>query len=142
VRDGRDSEKPADGTQIELEIFRLDPELRAYFGDRLLEPHEGETDRLSLIRCQRSRIHPPDGLALEQLPDELHEREDQTRDRTADVVWIRIPAGRRPARQARELRAHGLELLDLDVRYPPAGGWPSRCLSTGGLLRGALPSPF
>ena len=40
---------------------------------------------------RRLAFHAPDRLALEQLPEELDEREDQLGDRALDVLWVGVP---------------------------------------------------
>src|SRR5207245_9495926 len=46
---------------------------------------------------QRASLQPPDGLPLEQLPEELHQGQDELRHRPVDVVRIGVPPQRRAA---------------------------------------------
>ena len=63
---------------------------------------------------KRPRVHSPDRLALEQLPDELDEREHQLPDRAPDVFRIGVPARRRRGREPVELLREGTRF-----RVPP-----------------------
>jgi hypothetical protein len=116
--------------EIQVQIFRVETELIAEIADRFFQPHQGQPDRLGLVGAQRPGLHPSNRLPLENLPDELHQREHQFADGTAHVVRIRIPARRRRSRQTIEFRTQVLDLENFDragvsrrsVRRPLAGG--------------------
>src|SRR5262245_11399300 len=73
------SDQLSDRPEIEVEILGLQTELRRDVAQRLLELHERTADVLHFLVSQRSRFHAADRLSLEQLSDELHEREHELR---------------------------------------------------------------
>ena len=50
---------------------------------------------LDLVGIERALIHPPQRLPLQQLPDELDQREHELHHRSADVFRVGVPAARR-----------------------------------------------
>src|SRR5258708_26094023 len=73
------SEEFSDGTEIEIEIFGLNAELRGDVEDRLLELHQRAADLLGLDVGDRVRFHAANRLALEQPADQFDQRQHQLR---------------------------------------------------------------
>src|SRR6186713_1605046 len=84
----------AQGTQVEIQVVGRQLELRRKTGDRFLQPHQRETQRLRLFGAQGARLHPTDRLLFEQLSEKLHQGQHQLRDRALHVFRIRVPACR------------------------------------------------
>src|SRR5688572_7452496 len=100
-------------TQVEIQVLNGNAELRGDVADRFLELHERAPDVFRLVVGQRAGFHAADRLSLEELADELDERQHQLRDRPLHIVGIRIPSGRRAHRRALELAAQFFELCNL-----------------------------
>jgi hypothetical protein len=71
----------------------------------LLELHEGLPEPLDLLVRERSGLHPPERLPLHQLPQQLHEGEDQLREALFDTLRVGVDA-------ARQRRGDPLELVE------------------------------
>src|SRR5688572_25774637 len=101
--EGRWLHQLPDRAEIEIQLFGRDVELLREIQDGFLQAHQRKADRLGLRVRQRSRLHPPDRLTLEQLPNQLHQRQHELQHRLPHVVRIGVPPR----------RARGSDLLDL-----------------------------
>src|SRR5688500_3305403 len=79
------------GSQVEVQILRVQVEALCQLVDSLLELHQGDADALDLFRRQSFFFEAPDGLALHEFADEFDEAQDEFDHRTLDIVRIRIP---------------------------------------------------
>src|SRR5688572_23765201 len=96
----------ADRAKIQVQVLGREVELRGQFADGVLEPHEGEANRLGLRIREGSGFHAANGLSLQQLADRFDQREHELADGPPYIVRIRVPARRGTQRaQALELGA-------------------------------------
>ena len=72
--DAAQRHQPSDRSEIQRQVLRSNPELRPEITNGLFEAHQREPHGFGLLRGQRARVHPPDRLPLQQLPDEFDER--------------------------------------------------------------------
>src|SRR5256885_2687718 len=111
-------EEPPQRAQVEVELVGREAEARGHVAHGLLQPHERHADVLRLLRRQRAALHAPDGLALQELADELHERQHEPRDRLLHVLRVGVPARGERVGLPLELGTQRLELAHLDERPP------------------------
>ena len=78
--------------------------------NRLLQAHERETDGFDFLVGQRTVLHPPDRLTLEQLPDRLDQSQHELQHRAPDIVGIRIPARCMARGDTSDLASNGVDL--------------------------------
>ncbi len=87
----------SDGSEVQIEISRVELEAFCELMDCLLELHQGNSYTLDLLRGQGLFFEAPDRLPLHQLADEFDEAEDELDDRPLHIVGIWIPTQRRGA---------------------------------------------
>src|SRR5439155_13433038 len=63
-------------------------ELVGQLFDLCVERREGVAERSHLVRLERPCRHPPDGLAFEQLREELDEHEDELREAPLELLLV------------------------------------------------------
>lgn len=80
--------------KIEIEFRRIDVELLREIRDCLLQLHQGHADVLGFLVRERLILHPANRLPLENLANQIDERQHQFHHRTADVFRVRVPSGR------------------------------------------------
>src|SRR5947207_2480961 len=62
----------------------------AQAGHGFLERHEGQAEPLDLLVGQVARVDPAQGLALHELAQQLHDREDQAGEAALDVLRVGV----------------------------------------------------
>jgi hypothetical protein len=87
----------SDGSEVEVEVLRVQLETFGELKHRLLELHERNPDVLNLFGREGLFLETPDGLALHQLANELDEAEYQLDDRSLHIFGFGIPPQRRGA---------------------------------------------
>jgi hypothetical protein len=84
--------QPADRAEVEVQLLWVELESSGNLVDRLLQLHQSEADVFDFFRREGFFFEPPDGLALQQFPNEFHEGEDELDDRALHVFGIGIPS--------------------------------------------------
>src|SRR6185436_358831 len=100
-----------DRTQIEVQLLERDVELRREIDDGLLEAHERLPDVLGLVAGQRAGFHPADRLTLEDLADQLDERQHELQHGAPHFFRTRVPPRRLRGRDVLDLLANGFDLF-------------------------------
>jgi len=77
----------------------------------LFEAHESYTHPFYFSVAQRSPLHPPDRLALEQLPKELNERQDELRESRTRTLGIDVDPLGQERTKAIDIAAKGCDLV-------------------------------
>src|SRR6185295_792704 len=122
------SGQAAEWPQIEIQLPGVESEAARELGDRLLQLHQSQAERLDLRGAERAGIHPSQRLTLEELPQKLGQRQHQLADRPLHILRIRIPPPRAAGRrQPGELRPERRQLLraeraDAAVVQAPGSG--------------------
>ena len=95
-------QKPAEGTQVDIEIFsgQAIPALQVRHG--LLQVHEAEPEPLDLGFSEVSLVKPAQRLGFHKLTDQLDYRQHQFEEVPLDRLWIRLE----PLRKAPRLFRH------------------------------------
>src|SRR5262245_6831623 len=86
------SAKTAERAEVQVQLVDAQSETPRELGDRLLQPHQRQPDRLRLLGAQRARVHAANRLLLEQPSQELDQREDELGDGALNVLGTRVPA--------------------------------------------------
>src|SRR5437867_9998973 len=100
------SDEAAERAEVEIEIFGSEAEAAADVADRFFQPHERLSHVLRLRGRERAGLHAADRLALHELPQELHERAPEPRDRALHILGIEI--GRASCRERVEISGVGV----------------------------------
>src|SRR5688572_24504570 len=82
----------SDGTEIEVQIFRVELEAFGELINGLLEFHQGDADVLDFFRGERVFFEASDGLPLHQLANEFDETEHEFDDRPLHILRLWIPS--------------------------------------------------
>src|SRR4029079_17414507 len=72
-------EEVSERTEVEVQIPVFQAELRFEVVHALVELHERLAELVELLVGQRSAFHPAERLALHQLAEKLHERQEEPR---------------------------------------------------------------
>src|SRR5215210_1624246 len=113
------SQERAERAQVEVQIAVLEPELDLELLHPLCELHERLTQALDLLVGERPSLHPPERLALHQLPQQLDERQDELREAALDPLRIGLDPPRQGVLHAVEL---GDEPVQIALRCEDAIG--------------------
>src|SRR5262245_7008863 len=107
------SEEPAEGPQIEVEVLVAQAERGLELVHALVEPHERRAEPLNLLLVEGALLHAPQGLALHQLPQKLHEGEDEAGEPALDGLRVGAHAARE---RVADLLQAAREVLHVAVR--------------------------
>ena len=91
-------EKPAQRSQIKVEILLFEAELSSQPIDFFCLAHQGEAQPLDLFIGERAGVDAPERLAFQYFVQELDKREDKLSKSVFQTVRIQIQAG--PARSS------------------------------------------
>src|SRR3954462_14687028 len=108
--EGLTSEQPAQRSEIEIQILFGESELVSQLGHPAVELHERPAEALLLLVAQPTGIDSPEGLALHDLPQELHDREDELGQPSFEGLGIRIHAPAQHVVDAWQLAREGIEV--------------------------------
>src|SRR5262245_23307884 len=84
----------ANRSKIKIQLLWCNVELFGEIENRLLQLHEREADVLRFVFGERPGFHAPDRLTLEELPDQLDERQHELQHGPSHFLWIRVPSRR------------------------------------------------
>src|SRR6266480_2260447 len=83
-------QKIAQRAEVQVQIALFELEVLGQLLHAAVELHEGLPEPLDLVVGERSGLHPPQCLALHELPQQLNEREDELRQALLDFLRIRV----------------------------------------------------
>src|SRR5688572_6690908 len=104
------SHQPAQWPEVQVEVLVLEAELLLELVHPLLEEHEGLTEALDLLRRERPTVDPPQGLALHELAQQLHERHHELGEALLEAVSVRVDAPAQRRVEAVQLVAEQLQV--------------------------------
>src|SRR4051812_42662916 len=100
---GENSHQIAERSEIEIEVFLLEPEVLSELVHALFELHERLAETLDLLVVEVPHLHAAERLALHQLPQELDQREHELREPALDVLWVGLNPSRQRASRTFEI---------------------------------------
>jgi MFS family permease len=109
----------AEGAEVEVQVLRLEAEVLAQLGHPLLQPHERVAEPFGLLVGDGAVVDAPDGLALHELAEQFHDREDEGGQ----------PAFGRALVVAVKPVANRLRHAVTSPRTGSCPSWPGSCLS-------------
>src|SRR4029079_9046655 len=105
-------EEVSERTEVEVQIPVFQAELRFELVHALVELHGRPAEVLELLVGKRYALHPAERLALHQLAEKPHERQDEPREALLDFLRVGVHA-------PREGRLEGLQLPGDPVEGAP-----------------------
>src|SRR3954464_3188659 len=100
---GENSQQITERSEIELEVFLLEPEVLRELVHALLGLNNRLAETLDLLVVEVPHFHAAERLALHQLPQELDQREDELREPALDVLGVGLDPSRQRAPRAFEI---------------------------------------
>src|SRR4051794_22700492 len=100
---GENSQQITERSEIEIQVFLLEPEVLRELVHALLELHERLPETLDLLVVEVPHFHAAERLALHQLPQELDQGEHELSEPTLDVLRVGLDPARQRAPRALEI---------------------------------------
>jgi hypothetical protein len=79
VRAAAPSQQPAEGAEVEIQVFLRQPKVVSELLHPLLERHQRLTESLDLVTAQPTGLYSPYRLPFHQLPEQLDQRQHELR---------------------------------------------------------------
>src|SRR4051794_5994917 len=104
------SHQTAQRPKVQVQVLVLQPERLLQLFHPLLEQHEGLAQPLHLIRRETAALDPAERLALQQLPQQLDQRQDELRKALLELVAIGVDPATQGSVQPIQLIAEELQV--------------------------------
>ena len=97
------SQQSSERAEIQIQVFLRQAERRAQLDHSVPEAQERQTQALLLFLGQGARVETSDSLMLEDLAEELDQRQNQARQPHIDPLGVGVYPARKRAHQLVEL---------------------------------------